>query len=65
MSPISKSNEEDVITFEHTFDKSKYLFTIKLPITLPCTEDPVELAHRVIQHHNLPIFLEEGMFVDK
>lgn len=61
---MKTSIEEDVITrtFVTTLGDSMHPITLKLPIKFPCTDDPTELAHRFIQHHNLPIFLHERKF---
>ena len=57
------SEEQDFATFVTTLGDSNYSITLKIPITFPCSEIPAELAHRIIQHHNLPIFVHEGKYI--
>lgn len=56
MSSSSSTNE----VFEIIIGAPQYPVRVKLPIAIPSHDDPSELAHRVIQHHNLPIFMHQG-----
>ena len=65
MGPPIAGNDSDKVLFDYTFSDYKYQINIKIPISVPCTDDPTELAHRAIQHHNLPVFLEDGQFLKR
>ncbi|KAF2350879.1 Protein of unknown function DUF2362 [Trinorchestia longiramus] len=36
----------------------EYPVKVKVPISLASQDDPEELAHRLVQHHNLPVYLQ-------
>lgn len=36
--------------------------TVSVPVSVPSTVCPVELAHRLLHHHNIPVYLHQGKF---
>ena len=52
--------KEKTVVFEAAIGAPGFPVDVSIPIALPFTQDSTELAHRVIEHHNLPIHLHEG-----
>ncbi|XP_018020079.1 protein C12orf4 [Hyalella azteca] len=43
--------------FELELGGPEYTVKVHVPVSLASQEDPQELAHRIVQHHNLPIYM--------
>jgi hypothetical protein len=54
--------EED--EFELELGGPEYMVKVHVPVSLALQEDPLELAHRIVQHHNLPIYMHPSKFHD-
>lgn len=46
---------------EITLGSEPRVITVRVPITIPSSICHFELAHRLVQHHNIPIYLHNGM----
>lgn len=51
---------KELLNFELELGGDEYPIIVRLPITIPCNDDPEELAYRVLEHHNLPLFMHQG-----
>lgn len=58
---VAATRNEDCAC-EVTIGTEPRVLTVRVPVTIPTSACPVELAHRLIQHHNLPIYLHNGNF---
>lgn len=56
---VAATRNEDCIC-EVSIGTEPRVLTVRVPVSIPTSVCPVELAHRLIQHHNLPIYLHNG-----
>lgn len=57
---VAATRNEDCIC-EVSIGTEPRVLTVRVPVSIPTSVCPVELAHRLIQHHNLPIYLHNEL----
>ena len=57
------STRSDECVCEVTLGVEPRSITVRVPVAVPANICPVELAHRLILHHNIPVYLHNGELV--
>lgn len=54
------NTRSDECVCEVTLGLGPRSITVRVPVAIPCNICPVELAHRLVLHHNIPVYLHSG-----